>query len=188
MGRKSVRFDTFRTEAVQVASEAADMSSDSSRILRDSAIQTEPEPARAIGKADDNIKLEEPFIPNPSHREASLSRPKSPGVRVVDAFGREQPQVNTRGTVETPHRNKSAVRIVDAMGREVESLTEEVTLPKPMQREEVFNLVRNGLSELSKGLEEAERYVVIRYPGIRLTVASQVRVTTDAITVLGWPN
>lgn len=97
----------------------------------------------------------------------SKNTPKTPNIRVLDAYGREQ------GVNGSPRRkkpipsidspNKSAVRIVDAMGREVgggdlSSERSDTEFIPPANRGEALVRVRQGLSDLAQGLDNMARY------------------------------
>ncbi|KIP10955.1 hypothetical protein PHLGIDRAFT_187040 [Phlebiopsis gigantea 11061_1 CR5-6] len=110
------------------------------------------------------------------------TRPKSPGLRLMDAFGREAPEgpsaPSTASSVKsdpgvvvpapapptlpadaTP-RSKSLVRIVDAMGREVDSEQSmdesSSSLPPPTSRGEALSRIRETLSKMADDLGESD--------------------------------
>jgi serine/arginine repetitive matrix protein 2 len=96
---------------------------------------------------------------------------KSPSIRVVDAFGREQMpdhvvQDPALPVSSTP-RNKSSVRIVDAMGREVEEVVETTTSQGKsngdiiLDHNEALRRVRQSISDLASGLGEVDRFVAV---------------------------
>jgi serine/arginine repetitive matrix protein 2 len=99
---------------------------------------------------------------------------RSPSIRVVDAFGREQipstetvitqDSVVTLPALNTP-RNKSSVRIVDAMGREVEEATsgEGKSQGDTLGHTEALKRVRQSIADLASGLGEVDRYVIVLY-------------------------
>ncbi|KAK7692899.1 hypothetical protein QCA50_004534 [Cerrena zonata] len=120
--------------------------------------------------------------PSPSNRPVKKS--KSPTIRVLDAYGRETPNVEPPAKTEdsktddkksravvkkeeppTP-RNRSAIRIVDAMGREVQepppqtpdygsSFDDEPSTP--LSHNEALARVRQTIAHLAEDLDEVDR-------------------------------
>ncbi|GLB37275.1 hypothetical protein LshimejAT787_0403260 [Lyophyllum shimeji] len=100
----------------------------------------------------------------PSKRLQSPSR-KSPGVRVLDAFGREvvQDEVQAKPSARKP---TSGVRIVDAMGREISSEVDRSDIEisrdgseNMLNHGEAVAQIRQGLSELVEGLDAMDRSI-----------------------------
>ena len=95
----------------------------------------------------------------PSHRrQKSL---KSPKIRMLDAFGREQePDLSNQGGV---NKSQSALRIVDAMGHEIdeESFVEDTEAAAPshstFSRGELLSRIRNGLDDLVVGIDDLDK-------------------------------
>ncbi|KAG6920101.1 hypothetical protein DXG01_010169 [Tephrocybe rancida] len=91
---------------------------------------------------------------------------KSPGIRVLDAFGRVvvKDEVNTNKAANTS-KNKSGIRVVDAIGREVGNVDEPSQLTNgdvselaaPQNRDEALGRVRQGLADLADGLDELDQ-------------------------------
>jgi serine/arginine repetitive matrix protein 2 len=98
---------------------------------------------------------------------------KSPSIRVVDAFGREQmsDDIVQNSTVTSPTpvsstpRGRSSVRIVDAMGREVEEVFETISNEGKSEGDiilghnEALRRVRTSIADLASGLSEVDRSV-----------------------------
>ncbi|KAI0093200.1 hypothetical protein BDY19DRAFT_1053696 [Irpex rosettiformis] len=104
--------------------------------------------------------------------------PKSPGVRVLDAFGREtaeealptsSSQESATNSASEPEKEKgkeytlsssetgrSAVRIVDAMGHEVAESDVSVELPAPRSRSEALRRIRQTVSDLVDDFSDSE--------------------------------
>lgn len=121
------------------------------------------------------IKVEEPeariCTPEPPSTPVSPSRSprspprKSPSIRVLDAFGREQVTEDKSSKGLNTPKNKSGIRVVDAMGRDIEDSVEQPTLDEvdiknspPLKHSEALVRVRRGLSDLAQGLDEMNRY------------------------------
>jgi serine/arginine repetitive matrix protein 2 len=96
---------------------------------------------------------------------------KSPGIRVVDAFGREQVsnerddsemgRLSPSASAKKP-RSNHAVRIVDAMGREVKEAPEPSPESKSdddpqLSRNEALTRLKQGILDLADGLSDADR-------------------------------
>ncbi|KAG6862328.1 hypothetical protein C0995_016026 [Termitomyces sp. Mi166 len=88
----------------------------------------------------------------------------SPGIRILDAFGRELVK-HEAGKAANNSKNKNGIRIVDALGREVEDndqsshLTTEEVVPElsaPLKHGEALLRVRQGLSDLVNDLSEMD--------------------------------
>jgi len=107
-------------------------------------------------------------VSSTSRRFQSPSQ-KSPGVRVLDAFGREVAQAELQPKASTSKRT-SGIRIVDAMGREVsgEVVTADAEgsrrgsesserLPSPLSHGEAVVHIRQGLADLAEGLDAMDR-------------------------------
>lgn len=110
--------------------------------------------------SDDAIEVkEEVAMPVTPRSTPPSSLRKSPGIRVLDAFGREQiePVKSEPATPNTP-RSKSTIRIVDAMGREVEEAvdnTNEVNIEEPpVSHNEALRRVRQSISELANEVDK----------------------------------
>lgn len=157
--RKSVHFGTFNPQDDSVTDEETD--SGSTRALRDSGIQAEASIIAAETSAS---------TARPTKRALSPSRPKSPGVRLVDAFGREQKEDERSNVSRTTNpepdvsgRNRSTVRILDSMGREVEN-PQDSPEPVPLKQSDVASFVRKGLSELTRNMNDLDEYVHSLFP------------------------
>jgi serine/arginine repetitive matrix protein 2 len=131
--------------------------------------------ARADGTVDFNpfaaasSSDPEPFdIPTPV---SPRSPRKSAGIRVVDAFGREQQGYGKDADedVGSPNvsRSKGAIRIVDAMGREVDDVAHaepvagehaQANEPPPMSHREALVRVGRELAELTVDWNDVDRY------------------------------
>ena len=113
-------------------------------------------------------------------RPTSNSARKSPSIRVVDAFGREQvPEDSSLDSLSRVRstRRKTGVRILDAMGRDIDGSSEvssrkpdEIDPHNPLNNTEALTRVRQGLSDLARGLDVMDR---------RLSVCSLQAVQVD---------
>jgi hypothetical protein len=103
----------------------------------------------------------------PRSRSPNTPR-KSPSIRVLDAFGREQLSEDTSldGSFKVPSRTRrrTNVRILDAMGRDVggnevssEKLDETDRHIAPPNHTKVLTSVRQGLTDLARGLDDMDR-------------------------------
>lgn len=119
------------------------------------------------------VKVEEVLTPITPRSTPPASLRRSPVVRVVDAFGREQKvesDKNAASTLLAPPtpRSRSSVRIMDAMGREVEEkVEEELTMDITSDEEllshnEALRRVRQSIADLASGLSDVERFVFTR--------------------------
>jgi hypothetical protein len=101
-------------------------------------------------------RMEELSSKSPPHRrQKSL---KSPKIRVLNAFGREQePDLSNQ---EGVNNSPSALRVVDAMGHE-ESLVEDTEATAPshstFSRGELLSRIRNGLDDLVVGIDDLDK-------------------------------
>ncbi|KAG6811991.1 hypothetical protein H0H92_004956 [Tricholoma furcatifolium] len=88
----------------------------------------------------------------PSRRNAT---PKSPGIRVLDAFGREI--IKDEASI---HNSKGGIRVLDAMGREAESnFSPEISTSEPsipLKHDEALTRVRQGLADLVHEMDEMD--------------------------------
>ncbi|KAA1475142.1 hypothetical protein DENSPDRAFT_883330 [Dentipellis sp. KUC8613] len=136
--------------------------------------------------------------PSPSSRRKLR---KSPSVRLVDEYGREQSEASVNkkdvsasmrmpggGPLATP-RNKSAVRMLDAMGREVDEPAEAndsedtVTERTPLPRREALARVKRAVAELQEGLSEVDRSDDLALDATRMGELHEVsRAARDART------
>lgn len=135
--------------------------------------------------AIDQIKVEAPERPSTPPTIRARSRLKSPGLRMLDAFGREAvdesptpsapssmknneakptaPAPNPPSLDATP-RSKSMVRIVDAMGREVadeeplvvEDNVSSMSMLPPTDRREALARLRETISHMADDLGESD--------------------------------
>jgi len=117
---------------------------------------------------ESQLRREPPAIPmSPRSRSSNPSR-KSPSIRVVDEFGREQlPEDTTAGgpiKTHSPIRRRNSIRILDAMGRDVdgsvvssEKVDEIDQQVAPLKHHEALTRVRQGLSDLARGLDDMDR-------------------------------
>jgi len=115
----------------------------------------------------------EPVMPVTPPSRSPGKRKRSPGVRVVDAYGNEQKQ-DTRQEPPSPTLSaplsKNGIRIVDALGRQMKEELGEHTedfqengLAEniPMTRVEALQCVRQGIQELAEGIESLDWSVFI---------------------------
>lgn len=131
---------------------------------------TPPQNIELPASVEIDDKVVTPVTPR-STPPSSLRR--SPSIRILDAFGREQKDEAAETTVHefipppeinTP-RSKSTIRIVDAMGREVGEVVETTTREGkseqhiPLGHNEALRLVRQSIADLASGLNEVDRYV-----------------------------
>lgn len=168
-----VRFDTHAPSTEQSLSNDAIESNDFVDGIVNASWRTENVSVDTSAPA---IKIEEPEArtrtPEPPSTPVSPSRSprrspprKSPSIRVLDAFGREQVAEDKSSQVLNTPRNKSGIRVVDAMGRDIEDSVEQSTLSEadakdspPLKHSEALVRVRQGLSDLAQGLDEMNRY------------------------------
>jgi serine/arginine repetitive matrix protein 2 len=109
---------------------------------------------------------------------------KSPSIRLVDAFGREQvsshkdvnnkrDKVDPSSSVDDTFRSRgtATVRIVDAMGREVQenAITDNDKLEDdlPMKHNDALSYVRKGLVDLANGLDEGDRFATTSFQSMQ---------------------
>jgi serine/arginine repetitive matrix protein 2 len=119
------------------------------------------------------VKMEEFEAPVTPRSTPPPPLRKSPSIRVVDAFGREQTSLSevdksqdsgVVSPVPSTPRNKSSVRIVDAMGREVEEVLETIggegknEVDVTLGHNEALRRVRQSIADLASGLNEVDRY------------------------------
>ncbi|KAG5350383.1 hypothetical protein C0989_011267 [Termitomyces sp. Mn162] len=106
--------------------------------------------------------LATPVSPVPRRTKSQTS----PGIRVLDAFGREFVR-DEAGKAVDKAKNKNGIRIVDALGREVEDIdqpshltTTEESVPEPstpLKHDEALLRVRQGLADLVNDLDEMDK-------------------------------
>jgi hypothetical protein len=80
---------------------------------------------------------------------------KSPSIRILDAFGREQTDIVD--AKPDPARSSSAKRVPDAMDREVDEGEDETFTAQnnyPMNHDELLSRVRRGLGDIVQGIDE----------------------------------
>lgn len=84
---------------------------------------------------------------------------KSPSIRILDAFGREQTDVvDAKPDPANSARSSSAKRVPDAMDREVDEGEDETfTAHHPMNHDELLSRVRRGLGDIVQGIDELNR-------------------------------
>ena len=100
----------------------------------------------------------EPTFPSP-RKQKSL---KSPKIRVLDAFGREQePDLSNQDRINS---SPSAIRVVDAMGHEIDEEshvedTEAAATPShsTVSRGELLPRIRNGLDDLVVSIDDLDK-------------------------------
>lgn len=138
------------------------------------------------------VKDEEVLTPVTPRSTPPSSLRRSPVVRVVDAFGREQKvgsdknAANTLLAPPTP-RSRSSVRIMDAMGREVEEKVEEepsmdiTSEEELLSHNEALRRVRQSIADLASGLSDVERCVF--YSDIQKFVTHKSRSSSNEIEV-----
>jgi hypothetical protein len=122
--------------------------------------------------APEEFKDEEIAAPVTPRSTPPPSLRKSPSIRIVDAFGREQiPDMAEKLTVaipisSSPH-SKSSVRIVDSMGREIEEAMNITSSEGKSEGDillghnEALRRVRQSVADLASGLGEVDRFVAI---------------------------
>ena len=107
----------------------------------------------------------EPVMPATPPSQSPGKHKRSPGVRVVDAYGNEQKQDSGRvspSPMPPASWHKSGIRHVDALGREMteesrEDLHENGSEENiPMTRVEALQRVRQGIQELAEGIESLD--------------------------------
>lgn len=118
------------------------------------------------------VKMEEFETPVTPRSTPPPSLRKSPNIRVVDAFGREQTPLSEAdksqdssvvSPVPSTPRSKSSVRIVDAMGREVEEVLDTIggegknEVDVTLGHNEALRRVRQSVADLASGLSEVDR-------------------------------
>lgn len=105
----------------------------------------------------------ETTVPSPPRKQKS---PKSPKIRVLDAFGREQELASDLSNPESDNNSSpSAPRVVDAMGHEIDDEeshvedTEVAATPSnsTVSRGELLSGIRNGLDELVVGINDLDK-------------------------------
>ena len=100
----------------------------------------------------------EVIIPVTPRSTPPSSLRKSPGIRVLDAFGREtiEPMELEPATPGIP-RSKNTIRVVDAMGREVEEAVENIPEANieeiPVSHNEALRRVKRSISELANEVD-----------------------------------
>ncbi|KAI0697274.1 hypothetical protein BC835DRAFT_1338951 [Cytidiella melzeri] len=144
--------------------------------IPDNNQKSKTQSAKAAGKENSIVPNEPPSTPS-----TTRIRPKSPGVRVLDAFGRETTDVASPASEASSSqlqtdaekgkakessgpsspRSKSAVRIVDAMGREVaesdiSAAEDSVELPEPRSRKEALRRLRQAVSGMACDLSDSD--------------------------------
>jgi hypothetical protein len=178
-----VRFDISESEASMVEDTLPELPT--AAMIVPGALPKTPAPANAtevtheefdsiessMADAPTFLAHPEPAAPLrlPSITEALSSRPgttprRQGGVRVVDAYGREQPPDLEPIGVEAPDttaRSRSAVRIVNAHGDVVEDVVEEESQSMiedvPATREQALATLQSGVSELANDMDEHHR-------------------------------
>ena len=110
-----------------------------------------------LDDGDDGLQRTEELSsksPPSSRRQKSQ---KSPKIRVLDAFGREQPDLSNQGRVNS---SPSALRVVDAMEHlidEVEDTLAEASATPTVSRRELLSRIRNGLDDLVVGIDDLNK-------------------------------
>ncbi|KAH9945686.1 hypothetical protein B0H21DRAFT_744238 [Amylocystis lapponica] len=138
------------------------------------AVKIEPDALPGL----QNGGAEGPSTPPRAEARAPRRSPRSPSIRVVDAFGRETvpekeapdesadvrrveeaPGVGTPlGSGRSTPRSKSVVRVVDAMGREVDERSEVSSESSaPLSHNEALERVRELAAHLAADLSEVDR-------------------------------
>ncbi|RDB24915.1 hypothetical protein Hypma_008048 [Hypsizygus marmoreus] len=161
-----VRFDSHGSLSVE------DSSKDVSGDNVDASVETEGPPSTSWNEdvTPRAVTPEPPTPVSPTARDIRSPSRKAPGIRVLDAFGREVPKQRVNndalGMNSTP-RSKSGIRVVDAMGRDVNEVDETVQQSADLterdepsvllNRNEALVRVRQGLSDLASGLDDLDR-------------------------------
>ena len=117
-------------------------------------VRFEPPVSELTDKLVESVKHSDPKSPLSFHRQKS---PKSPKIRVLDAFGREQePDVSNQ---ECVNNSPSPLRVVDAMGHDINegNFVEGTETPaasySASSRGELLSRIRNGLDDLVVGID-----------------------------------
>jgi len=158
--RKSILKVRFEPDVTSSVNESSDIQSDSSVY-----------PTNGFSALDwERPTTPEPVMPVTPPSRSPEKRKRSPGVRVVDAYGNEQKrhprQESPSPTLSAP-RSKNGIRIVDALGREmkgerIEDIQENGLAENiPMTRVEALQRVRQGIQELAEGIESLDWFVLI---------------------------
>jgi len=161
--RKSILKVRFEPDVASSANESSDIQSDSSVY-----------PINGFSAPDwERPTTPEPAMPVTPPPRSPGKRKRSPGVRVVDAYGNERKrdsrQESLSPTLSAPW-NKNGIRIVDALGREmkeesgerIEDIQESgIAENTPMTRVEALQRVRQGIQELAEGIDSLDRSVLI---------------------------
>ncbi|KAG6866629.1 hypothetical protein C0991_000739 [Blastosporella zonata] len=190
VARKSilkVRFDAGEGSSAATHSTTRDALEDSTNAPTQTALPQ--------SGASPRTRTPQPITPiSPASRRAASQ--KSPGIRVLDAFGREVKKDGAKPKAANTPKSKSGIRVLDAMGREIESVEEpsqmstgDVSGPSvPLKHDEALMRVRQGLADLADGLDEMdklERDNQVDYSRLRelqeaSTVARTARVQVSA--------
>lgn len=117
-----------------------------------------PNPISGVNGLDDNDdglqRTEELPSRSPSSPRRQRST-KSPKIRVLDAFGREQePDVSNQEHVDS---SPSPLRVVDAMGHEIEKRSRSEATEATATRGELLSRIRNGLDDLVVDIDEFDK-------------------------------
>ena len=104
---------------------------------------------------DDGLQRTEELSSKSTSSPRRQKTPKSPKIRVLDAFGREQKP-------DVPHQDcvnslPSPLRVVDAMGHEVLEGSHVEATEATATRGELLSRIRNGLDDLVVGIDEFDK-------------------------------
>lgn len=211
--RRSVLKVRFDVESEQSASDApanshphlGDPSGPQTDNQSESSFEVSTPKAQANGLPQPvEVKEEEVEIPVTPRSTPPPSLRKSPSIRVVDAFGREQVSNDVAldsaaaSSMSNTPRSKSSVRIVDAMGREVEEVLETTGSEGKSEGDiilghnEALRRVRKSIADLASGLSEVDRFVValLRLYDVISDKASFLlaRATSWSLMTSDWAN
>jgi hypothetical protein len=167
-----VRFDTqiSRIESLEKSNLLEDNSNPSPQPNGVSVLTQRMSPTVPFVQEGEPISQIQPESPVTAVSPSNSGRiRKSPSIRVLDAFGREQLVDNISpkapSKLNGPQRSKTSIRVLDAFGRGAESsdddsfgkdeLSGRIT---PLRHNEALVRVRQGLSDLARDLDEIDKY------------------------------
>lgn len=112
-----------------------------------------------VGSDTQGARPSTPELLTPISPERGPHNPrKSPSIRILDAFGREQTDV--ADAKPNPALSSIAKRVPDAMDREVDEGEDETFTAQnnhPMDHDELLSRVRQGLGDIVQGIDELNR-------------------------------
>ncbi|EIN11745.1 hypothetical protein PUNSTDRAFT_142009 [Punctularia strigosozonata HHB-11173 SS5] len=116
-------------------------------------------------EGDDTPRMRSAPLPSTAQEQQHQWSPKrSVNVRMLDAYGREQPpsppaDVKPETSIARTSRNKSGVRMLDAFGREIEeeSVVSQSEDEGPLSHNDALARLRAGVADLRAELSDADR-------------------------------